>query len=94
MTEVFYKGDPQWFFSNDELVKTQSPPEWYRLDLRDVNEFGIQTHRVVENHCVDGEIITTRTISFDRKEAIGIYRRKRMRIISSGFDFVLSPDKP
>jgi hypothetical protein len=92
MRILFYKEDPTWFFEDNEIIKTQHPPEHYVLEARTRNDLAPNIHRVSETHSVNGEDSTEDNPFSDLKESQEFYRERRQRLISLGFSYERDSD--
>ena len=92
MREVFYKEDPAWFFEDDEIKKTQKPPEYFELDQRTRHDLTPDIHCVFRTHHVNGKKEQLRWQSATHRESMQWYRQLRREIITQGFTYVMNCD--
>lgn len=89
MRIIFYKEDPTWYFSNDDLVKNKPAPEHYVLDTGNDSP---DNYCVFETHSVDDNESTKKCCFSDLRESQKFYRERREQIISLGFGYQRDSD--
>jgi hypothetical protein len=92
MREVFYKEDPTWFFEDNEIIKTQKPPEYFILEQRVRHDLTPDIHCVFRTRHVNGNEEQLRWQSATHREALQWYRQLRREITTQGFTYVVNSD--